>query len=119
MSDATNARDEALTRVEEHADPDWMHFARLAVVCVAYNAETFTADDVWAQLDALRMERPRESRALAPVLIALKREGHIAPTDRFVNSNRVSRHAGPVRVWRSNLSGRGQLSFPLEGDING
>ena len=106
MSAATDARDEAIERVDKHAPATWKYHARRAVVTILYEADGLTADDVWALLDEWQVPRPHEPRAMGAIFVALKKDGVISPTERFVNSKRVSKHAGPTRVWRGVNQGR-------------
>jgi len=106
VSAATDARDEALMRVQRHANTTWLYWAAASINKASLDKGEFTADDVWEQLDEWQVARPHEPRALAPVLIALAKAGVIEATDKYRQSKRVSRHAGPVRVWRRVNQGR-------------
>lgn len=97
---ARAARDDAVARVDVGADPDWKGVAYSAVVEASLSG-TFTTDDVWRVLDGWGVPRPREPRALAPVMLRAKKAGLISPTSEFRNSDRVVCHANPKRVWRA------------------
>jgi len=64
---------------------------------IAYSMYEFTADEFWKR----GLAKPREPRALGPVLSMLQRDGFIKATDRLINTSQVLRHAAPVRVWKS------------------
>ena len=115
MSEATQARDEGMSRADQHALDEWKYEARRAVVTLAYEVSEFTADDAWDRLDGWGVERPHEARALGYIMVKAHRDGIIDPSGRFVNSEKKSNHARPTRVWRSNLVGPRQLNFNLEG----
>lgn len=104
LTEAKAERDKAVAKVHGGADPEWLVVAARAVDVVAGTHDEFTADDVWQKLDGWGVERPREQRALAPVLLAAKRAGQISPTSEFRSSARRSRHAAPLRVWESHVS---------------
>ena len=89
------SRDEAMARVEVHADAAWSELAAQTVRSVARGGGDFTSDDVWAA----GLPRPSESRALGPVLMRLARDGEIVAVG-FRQTTQVSRNAAPVRVWR-------------------
>jgi len=95
---AAAARDEAVERVGEAAERDgWMDQALATVTAIARRMPAFTADDVWdTGLDA-----PREPRALGAVMTQLRRRKVVEPTSDFKPTSRRSRHAAPIRVWRS------------------
>lgn len=93
LIEAERQRDEAMAQAEAHADPDWLERARAVVLDVARIHDSFTADDVWSFL-----EKPREPRALGPVLKGLAQEGLIHSTGQYRKSTR--RHAAAVVVWR-------------------
>jgi hypothetical protein len=93
---AQGARDEALRRVDEHADPEWKDVAYDAVVLTARNFREFISDDVWKVSD---LPSTREDRALGPVFLKASRAGLIAKTDRVRPS--VRSHLSGKPVWRS------------------
>jgi len=97
---AEAARDEALARVDTHADPDWKQTALDVVHDLARTRDEITTDDVWRVIEQ-RGVGTHEHRALGAVMKRAAAEGWIARTDRTRRSERVQRHAGDVRVWRS------------------
>jgi hypothetical protein len=90
------ARDDALARVEEHADHDWIRAAKRATVAlmrahgVGYE---FTTDNI-------HCPPPREPRAWGPIMLAAQRAGLITNTGATRQSNRPQCHARPKAVWR-------------------
>jgi hypothetical protein len=94
------ARDVSIAVVEKGANERWKGAAMLCVMQAAKMNKTITSDDVWALLS----DHPvvtRDGRAMGPVMLAAGREGWIEHTEEFRQSRRTSRHAAPLRVWRS------------------
>lgn len=96
-------RDEAVQRVTEGADPDWMEDALVAVEKTAQWLATFTTDDVWQALQASD-ESTTERRAMGAVMRRAEGAGWIEPTDEYRESERPEAHRNPKRVWRSLLT---------------
>jgi len=101
-------RDEAIAKVEEHAEPSWIGAARGALIAVATKNRHFTADDVAEELASLDLpvEKPytirtHEPRAMGAIFLWAKREKIAEPTSDFVPTRRAQGHAGPRRVWKS------------------
>lgn len=92
--------DEAVERVERHADAAWMDDAHAAVHNLAKDAaetgQPFTADDVWGYLHDHGIQAPREPRALGAVMRAAVRAGKIAAVG-YAPSRR--RHMTPIRAY--------------------
>jgi hypothetical protein len=82
-------------RAELAADPAWLDTARKAVVELAARVDTFTTDDVWEA----GLAKPREPRALGPVIRRLINEGAITGTGAYVPSS--YRHGAPIPVYRA------------------
>jgi hypothetical protein len=97
------ARDEAINRVDEHADPIWKRAALMAIRSIAVDQDELTTDDVWQWLYDMAIEAPHEPRALGAMMIQASREGLISATDRVRKSLRPVCHANPKRVWMSNV----------------
>jgi hypothetical protein len=95
LEDALAARDEAIQRVDEHADPDWKDHAYDLVVRTAGELYEFTQDDVWDR----GLQPTRENRALGPVFLRAARAGVCEKTDRVRPSARS--HGSGKPVWRS------------------
>lgn len=93
-----NGLEEALFRVEAHADIDWKQSAELAVANAARRG-LFTTDDVWAVLDA-GTASTHEPRALGAIMRRMAKDGFITATDEWRVSSRPECHGRHVRVWR-------------------
>jgi hypothetical protein len=90
-------RDEALDKVQSHANPEWMAEALDAVERLAGIHEEFTTDAVWAVVKS----KTSEPRAMGAVMRTATKRGFIAPTDLHRPSQRKASHRRPVRVWKS------------------
>ena len=96
---ATQARDEAITRVQWNADPEWFRHALIVVYSLAMAKQTFTTDDVWAALGSeITIAEPR---AMGAVMRMAARDGICITTRHYTNSTRRMCHARPLRVWQS------------------
>lgn len=95
---ALDAKHEAMERVEEHADDEWKDAAYKAVLLAANVYENFTSDDVM-ELIPPEVET-HEHRALGPVMLRAAKAGLIVKTGMVRNSDRRSRHAAPLTIWR-------------------
>jgi hypothetical protein len=93
------AAQDGMSRADANANDTWKQAAEAAVIHVARMRPTFTADDVWRQLQFATGVETHEPSALGPILNRLRRQGVIKQTGEFVVSHRASRHAAPLRVW--------------------
>lgn len=94
---AIQARDEAIERVDAHANTDWKAAAWNALLTVAERRRPFTTQDVWDAIDPNCTTH--EPRAMGALIQQAHRAGICRPTDRWVQSTRVVAHARPMRVW--------------------
>lgn len=88
----------AIDRVEEAAHEEWLDAAASAVAALAATGRPFTTDDVWARLEDVDVET-HEPRAMGAVVRAATRDGLIARTGEFRESERVAAHRNPKAVW--------------------
>ena len=96
---AEQARDEALARVDAHADEVWRETTLKVIRDLAVARDELTSDDVWLALAEHDCET-HDNRALGSVMRHAASLGMIARTDTTRRSVRTTRHAGDVRVWR-------------------
>jgi hypothetical protein len=96
---AVAAREEAVTRVASHADPDWVAHVLDVIYCLAVAHDELTTDDVWGTIG--EVAATHEPRALGSVMRQAARLGYVRATDRYTPSARPACHARPVRVWES------------------
>lgn len=82
----------------------WQALAFERVQHLAATKRAFSTDDVWRLLDEL--PKPKEPRALGPVLQRARQQGVIHKTDFTTASQRPACHARPTAVW---------ISVPLAG----
>lgn len=92
-----SARDAAIARVDVSADDAWKAAARRTIEALALSRREFTSDAVWE----LGLPKPREARALGPIMRWAESERLIEATDRVQETAQVNCHARPIRVWRS------------------
>lgn len=103
---ARAAKDQAMNAVEINANEEWKALMYDLIIKTAKAKKEFTADDVFELFYALpEATRPftHEPRAFGPVMRNAAKNGVCEMTDRVVNSNRVSLHSSPIRIWRSLL----------------
>jgi len=93
------ARDEAIARVDDHADEAWKQHALQVIASTARALGEFTTDDVWDRLDPAYSTH--EPRALGALMKAMASRGVITATERYRTSKRSECHNRPVRVWRA------------------
>ena len=86
-----------MEKAKENADADWYDAALRCVERAAHDMDYFTTDDVWRQ----GLRKPREPRALGPVMTEAMKRGWIVPLSSHEKSKRPEAHASPKRVWRS------------------
>jgi hypothetical protein len=103
MNEASDAREEAIKQVEEHADAEWLGLAVRAIRYTAKHQSYFTTDDVWDLMETYGIKGPREPRAMAVAIRRAQDEGIIRRTDDYTSSNRKESHARPKRVWSSRI----------------
>lgn len=91
--DARSARDNAIAQVDANADAEWKAYALGFVAELSGRIGQFTTDDLW---DA-GLIKPREPRALGPVMRRAAKRGLIATTGEFKASR--YRNCAPLPVW--------------------
>ena len=97
LSEAKANRDEAMDRVSRGASEEWKQTALTLVQALCQLRSTFTADDVWEA----GLQRPREPRALGPVMKRAQGLGYCEFSGQYVLSRQPKCHAHPRQVWRS------------------
>ena len=100
---AEDLRDEAVERVEAHADPTWLDeaYTAIATVCMFRGqGGEFTTDAVWAVLDRAGIESPHEPRAMGPVIRRAVGSHLIEWTGQTRTSTIPHGHRRIVRVYR-------------------
>ncbi len=103
MALARANRDCALARVDANSDEAWKQAARTAIERLATTQPEFISDAVWDT----GLPKPREPRALGPIMVWAARRGLIVDTGRIQQSAQPKSHAMPRRIWRSLIySGR-------------
>lgn len=98
---ARQARDEAVARVDAHAEDAWKLAALDAIYFIARRYDEFTTDAVWWLLAQAEVQAPHEERAMGAVVQSAQRQGWIQRTERTHKSVRPECHTRDLRVWRS------------------
>ena len=99
LAAAISARDEAVTRVGDHADVEWVAHILDVIYCLAVARDTMTTDDIWETVG--EVAATHEPRALGAVMRQAARLGYVKASDTYTPSARPACHARPVRVWAS------------------
>jgi hypothetical protein len=94
---------DGMARAWDAANTDWKAAATAIVRHLAETRAEFTADQVWAELDALGFAT-REHRAMGAVMRAAAVDGLIVKTDRVTPTSRPCANRRPVAVWQSLLT---------------
>lgn len=101
-SDGRAERDDAMARVDAHANQIWKDTALRAVAHLARYQDEMTTDDVWESLETHYPHLgTHEPRALGPVMRRAATLGIIERTDRTRDSDRAVCHRNPKRIWAS------------------
>lgn len=93
------ARDEGMARVQVRSAP-WAAVAMDALIAVAREHDELTTEDVWKRLDAMRIPRPTEARAMGPVVRRATVEMIVEPAG-YSRSSNPACHRGIIRIYRS------------------
>jgi hypothetical protein len=96
---ARAARDEAIERVDDHADPEWKDAALDAVHAAALQYALLTSEHVIPLIDP--RFQTHDLRALGPVFRRGVKAGWIVNNETIAKSAR--RHMSPITVWRSRV----------------
>lgn len=103
IDEAISRREDAIVRANRHAVETWKTATFGVIRHLAETCLSFTTDDVWMALQEIPDVATHEPRALGSMMREAAKSGWITPTDGYVNSQRPTCHARPVRVWRSRL----------------
>jgi hypothetical protein len=93
---ARAARDDAIARVELHADDRWKLEAKGAL----WDLIQARGVDFELTTDDVSCSEPREPRAWGPIMLAAAKAGYIVNTGRVRPSASPRCHARPKTVWR-------------------
>lgn len=99
LAKSLEARDEGLANLSSYVTSAWFAEARAQALIVALSKAELTTDDIWLT----GLSEPTEPRAMGPVITSLVKDGILSPTGRFVRTARVSRHAAPIAIWKSEV----------------
>lgn len=100
MDDAKAAKMAGIAAADAGADGEWKAEALLAVKWCAQTYTVFTADEVWARLDAVGTATTHEPAALGPVFLEAARKQWISNT-RETRPTVYTRRHRDLTVWES------------------
>ena len=103
MTPAQEAAAEAIALADAGANKKWKELVYQLLLETAREARYFTADHVFAKLDAIP-DAPvtRDNRAFGAVILRAARAGICRKTDKpYVPSTRRNCHAKPLPIWES------------------
>ena len=102
MSEDTQAaKEEAMTRVDEHADSTWKECADAAIWILAHSQMYVSSDEVSAYVAKRWPDvHTHEPRALGPVMLRAAR-ARLIEKHGFDYHPSASRHHAPAQVWKS------------------
>ena len=109
---AARKREEAIRRVDEHAEEQWKMDALHAVKMVARQRKHFTTDAVWKVLEGITDFEPAEPRAMGAVMRRAVKAGFCVITTETRESIRTSCNRRPLRIWESLIHGQGPGNTP-------
>ena len=102
MTKAKKLRDAALNQVEQNANQEWKDAALEIIHELSRHkvGQSITSDVVWL---ILSFEHPNlkthQPSAMGAIFRRAASLGYIHPSREFVQSERPSSHARPIRVW--------------------
>lgn len=100
---AKQARDKGISDAFTAANERWKLAAQAALISVARRLPFFTSENIREEIE--NMKNPpttHEMRALGAILLKAYKEEIIVPHN-FDTYRRRSRHAAPVRMWKSKI----------------
>jgi hypothetical protein len=105
LDGAKEAKREGMERAALGADETWKLAMEAAVIATAQKMQRFTTDDVFITFyrDNPTSPTTKDARALGPIMLAAARAGVCRKADDtpWRPTQRRSRHAAPLQVWRS------------------
>lgn len=96
---------EGMQRADENADPRWQREMDAAIRQVALTNDTFTADEVVAELERNKFHfTTHNNAALGPRLLEVSKNlKWMRCGDGFRRSKRPAAHGNLLRIWQSNI----------------
>lgn len=100
---ALRNRDAGLEDVEANANQAWIDLSLKIIRILAESSSSFTSDQVWEELASYPEIKTHQPSAMGAVFRKAAALNIIEATDRFIQSQRPSSHARPIRVWNSKI----------------
>lgn len=100
---ARENRDNALDQVESNANAEWTQLTLQIIKLLAESKDEFSSDNVWELLADYPNIKTHSPSAMGAMFRRALGLNYIESTDRFIQSERPSSHARPIRVWKSKL----------------
>lgn len=94
-------KQQAVDEVENNANKVWLYTAQRIVETLAKTKVTFSSDDVWEELDRIRMNRPHEPSAMGAVFRNCARNKVCRKTGRYFPSKQSTNHQRDIAEWES------------------
>ena len=95
---------DGMGRAERHADPHWWQCMLQCGKLVAERKPYFITDDIEFLRRKLHPNATtHEHRAVGPLMAALARLDYCEATDDWVESQQLTNHSRPMRVWLSKI----------------
>jgi len=93
--------EEAINRVEEHADPCWKKKVIDIIQDICTRKQFFSADDIAERMEQ-EEETTHDNSALGAMIKKVEKMGLCVPNG-YMRSKRKGRHAGVLILWKSNI----------------
>lgn len=94
-------KEEAISAVDENADPAWKEFALASIYAVAREQDILISEDIWRHMRTqVNPPDTHEHRALGPIMRRAATQGWIGKVDAHRNAEQMA-HNRPMQQWKS------------------
>lgn len=101
MEDAAAAKAAGIAAADAGANEEWKLEALEAVLWCAENYDRFTADEVWARLDAVGVASTHEPSAIGPVFLRASQAMHWIRNTKETRPTIYARRHRDLTIWES------------------
>lgn len=109
---ATELKEAAIERADEHANPDWKKVFMRTLIDVATSEESFTTDAIWQRLNGdPNVPKTHERRAAGALVKRAVRANVIRYSPEVKPSDRAHCHGSLLRVYESKIYGKEPSRF--------